>query len=60
MLLWIILGMGWLGILIAGVSLFRIAGYADKKLRRLVDRPDRTDHPRYRTDRPRYRNDQAA
>jgi hypothetical protein len=47
MLLWIILGMGWLGVLIAGVSLFRIAGYADKKLRRLAGRP-------------RYRNDQAA
>jgi hypothetical protein len=39
--------MGWLGILFAGVILFRIAGYADKKLRRLADRP-------------RFRNDQAA
>jgi hypothetical protein len=47
MLLWIILGIGWLGILFAGVSLFRIAGYADKKVRRFVERP-------------RYRNDQAA
>jgi len=47
MLLWIILGMGWLGVLIAGVFLFRIAGYADKKLRRLAGRQ-------------RYRNDQAA
>jgi hypothetical protein len=39
MLLWIILGLGWLGILVAGVSLFRIAGYADKKVRRLAERP---------------------
>ena len=54
MLLWIILGIGWLGILFAGVSLFRIAGYADKKVRRFVERP------RYRVERPRYRNDQAA
>jgi len=45
--MWIILGFGWLGTLFAGVSLFRIAGYADKKVRRL-------------TQRPRRRNDQAA
>ena len=47
MLMWIILGFGWLGVLFAGVSLFRIAGYADKKVRRLAQRPRR-------------RNDQAA
>jgi type IV secretory pathway TrbD component len=47
MLMWIILGFGWLGILFAGISLFRIAGYADKKVRRLAQRPRR-------------RNDQAA
>ncbi len=47
MLLWIILGMGWLGVLFAAVSLFRIAGYADKKMRRLAQRP-------------RHREDQAA
>jgi hypothetical protein len=46
MLLWIILGIGWLGILCAGISLFRLADYADKKvrhldkkMRRLADRP---------------------
>jgi hypothetical protein len=39
MMLWIILGMGWLAILFAGVVLFRLAGYADKKVRRLADRP---------------------
>jgi type IV secretory pathway TrbD component len=43
MLLWIILGFGWLGILVAGVSLFRFAGFADKKVRRLTERPRRRD-----------------
>jgi hypothetical protein len=42
MLLWVILGLCWLVILFAGVSLFRIAGYADKKMRRLVHRPRRS------------------
>jgi hypothetical protein len=31
--LWIILGLGWLGVLAAGVSLFRLADYADRKVR---------------------------
>jgi hypothetical protein len=39
MLLWIILGVGWLCILLAGISLFRLADYADKKVRRLAARP---------------------
>jgi hypothetical protein len=39
MMLWIILGMGWLAILCAGVVLFRLADYADKKVRRLAERP---------------------
>lgn len=48
MLLWIILGFGWIGILVAGISLFRLADYADKKVRRFTvhrftDRP-RQDH----------------
>ena len=33
--MWIILALGWLGVLLAGVSLFRVAGYADKKVRHL-------------------------
>ena len=36
MLLWIILGFGWIGILVAGISLFRLADYADKKVRRFT------------------------
>ena len=36
MVLWIILGMGWLAILFAGITLFRLADYADKKVRRLA------------------------
>jgi hypothetical protein len=39
MMLWIILGMGWLAILFAGIVLFRLADYADKEVRRLADRP---------------------
>lgn len=39
MVLWIILGVGWLAILFAGISLFRLANYADKKVRRLAERP---------------------
>jgi len=39
MLLWVILGMGWLAILFAGITLFRLADYADRKLRRLAERP---------------------
>jgi type IV secretory pathway TrbD component len=38
MLMWIILGFGWLGVLFAGVSLFRVAGYADKKVRSIARR----------------------
>ena len=42
MLLWIILGVSWLLILCAAVCLFRIAGYADKQMRRIVQqRPAR-------------------
>lgn len=33
--MWIILGLGWLGVLLAGVTLFRVATYADKKVRHL-------------------------
>jgi hypothetical protein len=52
MLLWVILGFGWLGVLCAGVTLFRLAGYADKKVRRFTVRrlPDRGEE----------RHDQAA
>jgi hypothetical protein len=41
MLLWVILGFGWVAILLAAISLFRIAGYADRKVRRLAERPRR-------------------
>lgn len=43
MVLWIILGVGWLAILFAGVSLFRLANYADRKVRRLAERPRQRD-----------------
>lgn len=43
MLLWIILGLGWIAVLLAGIGLFRIAGYADKKVRRMTERPRRNE-----------------
>jgi hypothetical protein len=33
MLLWIILVLGWIIVLVLAVSLFRLAGYAEKKVR---------------------------
>jgi len=41
MLIWIILGVAWAAILLAAVSVFRIAGYADQKVRRMADRSRR-------------------
>jgi type IV secretory pathway TrbD component len=43
MLLWIILGLSWAGILLAAISLFRLASYADKKMRRLAQRTRRRE-----------------
>ena len=34
MLLWVILVLGWVVVLLLAVSLFRLAGYAEKKVRR--------------------------
>jgi hypothetical protein len=39
MVLWIILGMAWLAVLFAGITLFRLADYAGKKVRRFAERP---------------------
>jgi hypothetical protein len=41
MLMWIILGIGWVGVLLAGISLFRLASYADRKVRNFTQRPRR-------------------
>jgi hypothetical protein len=38
MLLWVILGFGWIGVLVAGISLFRLADYADRKVRHFTVR----------------------
>jgi hypothetical protein len=38
MLIWIILAIAWAAILVAAISLFRVAGYADQKLRRMAGR----------------------
>ena len=33
MLLWIVLALGWIGVLLLAISLFRITTYAEKKIR---------------------------
>jgi hypothetical protein len=43
MLLWIILGICWGVILCAAICLFRLAGYADRKMRNLAQRPRRSE-----------------
>jgi hypothetical protein len=43
MLLWIILGISWVLILCAAVCLFRLASYADKKMRNFAQRPRRRE-----------------
>jgi hypothetical protein len=43
MLLWIILGLSWIFILCAAVCVFRLAGYAEKHMRRIVQRPRRNE-----------------
>ena len=42
MLLWVILGFSWIAILLAAIFLFRVAGYADRKMRRFTQRPRRS------------------
>jgi hypothetical protein len=51
MLLWILLILGWAVVLFLAVSLFRLAGYADRKMR---GSGSSAAHPRVR------REDQAA
>jgi hypothetical protein len=43
MLLWIVLAIGWLGVLALAVSLFRATAYADKKIRDLARNSERED-----------------
>jgi hypothetical protein len=43
MALWIILLLGWLLVFLLAFVLFRIAGYTDKKVRSLANRPRRGD-----------------
>jgi hypothetical protein len=47
MLLWIILVLGWAGVLLLAVTVFRVAGHVEKKVRSF-------------STRPRHREDQAA
>ncbi len=41
--MWIILAIAWAAILVAAISLFRVAGYAEQKLRRMAQRVRRED-----------------
>jgi hypothetical protein len=47
--MWVILALGWLGVLLAGVSLCRVASYADRQVRHL-DKKVRTMAARRRQD----------
>jgi hypothetical protein len=58
--MWIILGFGWLGILFAGVVLFRLADYADKKVRHLDKRVRHFASRRQFTSVPQRTDKQAA
>ena len=44
MLMWIILAIGWIAVLAAGISLYRMAAYAEEKFRRMSDRARRGEH----------------
>ncbi|MGE5325112.1 MAG: hypothetical protein ACM3SW_19750 [Actinomycetota bacterium] len=41
MLLWILMILGWGGVLFLAITVFRVAGHVDKKLRTLSARPRR-------------------
>jgi hypothetical protein len=41
--MWIIIAIAWVAVLVAGISLCRIAAYADQKFRRMMARPSRTE-----------------
>ncbi len=43
MLLWIVLVFGWVGILLLAVAVFWIAGYVEKKVRRISVRTRRRE-----------------
>jgi len=45
MALWIILIVGWLGVLVLALTLVRVAGYTEKKMRGLRNRPRRIQEP---------------
>jgi hypothetical protein len=45
MALWIILVVGWLLVLVLALTLFRVAGYTEKKVRGLRNRPRRSQQP---------------
>lgn len=43
MLLWIVVALGWIGVLVLAISLFRITTYAEKKIRGLAQRSGQRD-----------------
>jgi len=42
MLMWIILAIGWIAVLAAGIALYKLATYAEEKFRRMTTRVRRT------------------
>lgn len=43
MLMWIILAVAWIAVLAAGISLYKIAGYAEQKFRQMTERDRRSE-----------------
>jgi hypothetical protein len=43
MLLWIILVLAWAGVLVLAVTVFRVAGHVEKKVRNFSARPRRRE-----------------
>lgn len=43
MLMWIIIAIAWVAVFVAGISLCRIAAYADQKFRKMIARPTRPE-----------------
>lgn len=39
MITWVIIAIAWAAVLIAGISLYRLTAYAEKKFRAMIARP---------------------
>jgi hypothetical protein len=44
MLIWVIIAIAWAAVLIAGISLYRLTAYAEKKFRAILARPRHSEN----------------